>query len=58
MPRRINRQIRIGLVTVYADFPPEGLVGDLCAAPGGKTLAMAGGGAYVLAADRSLSRHL
>ncbi len=44
------------LVTVYADFPPEGLVGDLCAAPGGKTLAMAGGGAYVLAADRSLKR--
>ena len=44
------------LVTVYADVPPGGLVGDLCAAPGGKTLAMAGGGAYVLAADRSLSR--
>ena len=44
------------LVTVYADVPPEGLVGDLCAAPGGKTLAMAAGGAYVLAADRSLTR--
>jgi 16S rRNA (cytosine967-C5)-methyltransferase len=44
------------LVTVYADVPPEGLVGDLCAAPGGKALAMAGGGAYVLAADRSLNR--
>ncbi len=44
------------LVTVYADVPPGGMVGDLCAAPGGKTLAMAAGGAYVLAADRSLSR--
>jgi 16S rRNA (cytosine967-C5)-methyltransferase len=44
------------LVTVYADFPSQGLVGDLCAAPGGKTLAMAAAGAYVLAADRSLSR--
>ena len=44
------------LVTVYADVPPGGMVGDLCAAPGGKTLAMAAGGAYVLAADRSLNR--
>jgi len=44
------------MVTVYADFPPESLVGDLCAAPGGKTLAMAGAGAYVLAADESLTR--
>jgi 16S rRNA (cytosine967-C5)-methyltransferase len=44
------------LVTVYADVPPGGMVGDLCAAPGGKTLAMAEGGAYVLAADRSLNR--
>ena len=44
------------LVTVYADVPAGGLVGDLCAAPGGKTLAMAAGGAYVLAADRSMSR--
>ena len=44
------------LVTVYADVPSKGLVGDLCAAPGGKTLAMAAAGAYVLAADRSLNR--
>lgn len=44
------------LVTIYADAPSEGMVGDLCAAPGGKTLAMAQSGAYVLAADRSLSR--
>jgi len=44
------------LVTVYADAPPGETVGDLCAAPGGKALALAERGAYVLAADRSLSR--
>jgi len=44
------------LVTRYAD-PPEGArVADLCAAPGGKTLALSGRAAYVLAADRSLPR--
>lgn len=44
------------LVTVYADVPPGATVADLCAAPGGKSLAMAGGGAYVVAADRSWKR--
>ncbi len=44
------------LVTSYADIPPGGVVGDLCAAPGGKSLAVAQAGAYVLAADRSWSR--
>ncbi|MGW8266115.1 MAG: RsmB/NOP family class I SAM-dependent RNA methyltransferase [Longimicrobiales bacterium] len=44
------------LVTVYADPPSDVLVYDLCAAPGGKALALAGEGIYVLAADRSLPR--
>lgn len=44
------------LVTVYADVPSGQPVGDLCAAPGGKALALAHGGAYVLAADRSFRR--
>lgn len=44
------------LVTVYADPPPGRPVTDLCAAPGGKALALAGEGAYVLAADRSRPR--
>ncbi|NNM06003.1 MAG: hypothetical protein HKO65_13015 [Gemmatimonadetes bacterium] len=44
------------LVTEYADVWGEDLVADLCAAPGGKTLALAHSGAYVLAADRSMPR--
>jgi 16S rRNA (cytosine967-C5)-methyltransferase len=44
------------LVTVFANASPGEIWGDLCAAPGGKALALAGEGAYVLAADRSLTR--
>lgn len=44
------------LVTVYGDLPGDGWVVDACAAPGGKALAVAERGAYVLAADRSLPR--
>lgn len=44
------------LVTVYADPPSDVSVYDLCAAPGGKALALAEDGVYVLAADRSLAR--
>ncbi len=44
------------LVTEYADVAAGEVVADLCAAPGGKTLALAHNGAYVLAADRSLPR--
>ncbi|HSW31050.1 MAG TPA: transcription antitermination factor NusB [Longimicrobiales bacterium] len=41
------------LVTRYADIPPGTMVADLCAAPGGKALALAVRGGYTLAADRS-----
>jgi len=44
------------LVTVFAD-PPAGVrVADLCAAPGGKALSLAGDGQRVLAGDRSSAR--
>lgn len=44
------------LVTRYAAFPPGGVVGDLCAAPGGKALELSRTAALVVAGDRSPSR--
>lgn len=44
------------LVVRYADLPPGMKVADLCAAPGGKAMALATGAAYTLAADRSERR--
>ena len=44
------------LVTEYADVPDGTVVADLCAAPGGKALALASRGSYVLAGDASLAR--
>lgn len=44
------------LVTRYADVPPGWEVADLCAAPGGKAVALAETAAYVVAADRSPER--
>ncbi len=41
------------LVTRYADLPVGTKLADLCAAPGGKALALSGRAAYTLAADRS-----
>lgn len=41
------------LVTRYADVPPGTKVADLCAAPGGKALAVSVAASYTLAADRS-----
>ena len=44
------------LVPRYADPPPGTMVADLCAAPGGKALALSVGASYVVAADRSEGR--
>jgi 16S rRNA (cytosine967-C5)-methyltransferase len=43
-------------VTVYAAFPPGAVVGDLCAAPGGKAMELARTAARVVAADRAPAR--
>ena len=43
-------------VTRYAAPPAGALVADLCAAPGGKALSLAGEGAKVVAGDRSFPR--
>lgn len=44
------------LVTRYAAFAPDSVVGDFCAAPGGKSLELSRVARFVVAADRSLSR--
>ena len=44
------------LVVSYADPSPDARIADLCAAPGGKTLALAARGNVVVAADRSIER--
>ena len=44
------------LVASYADPSPDARIADLCAAPGGKTLALAARGNVVVAADRSIQR--
>ncbi len=44
------------LVVSYADPSPDARIADLCAAPGGKTLALAARGNVVIAADRSIER--
>lgn len=41
------------VVTRYAAVPAGAVVGDLCAAPGGKSLELSRGARFVLAADRS-----
>ena len=44
------------LVVSYSDPGPDARIADLCAAPGGKTLALAARGNVILAADRSMER--
>ncbi len=44
------------LVVQYANIPRGNVVADLCAAPGGKTLALIQAGARVIASDRSAVR--
>jgi 16S rRNA (cytosine967-C5)-methyltransferase len=56
LPRAIVQDAASNLVARYADVPQGMKVADLCAAPGGKTLALASRPIYTLAADRSESR--
>jgi len=44
------------LVVQYANIPRDAIAADLCAAPGGKTLAMLQAGVRVIASDRSATR--
>ncbi len=56
LPRAIVQDPASNLVARYADVPRGTKVADLCAAPGGKVLAVADRPVYTLAADRSESR--
>lgn len=44
------------LVTQYAAIPAGGMIADLCAAPGGKTLELSRGASRVFASDKSATR--
>jgi len=56
IPRAIVQDPAANLVSKYADIPSGTIVADLCAAPGGKLLALSDRPAKSLAADRSESR--
>ena len=56
IPRAIVQDPAAALVSRYADVPSGTIVADLCAAPGGKLLALSDRPAKSLAADRSESR--
>jgi 16S rRNA (cytosine967-C5)-methyltransferase len=56
IPEAVVQDPAAHLVTRYADVPSGILVTDLCAAPGGKALALSGRPSTILAADRSESR--
>ena len=54
--RGIIQDPAAALVTRYADVPSGWRVADLCAAPGGKAVALSEDAAYLVASDRSLGR--
>ncbi len=56
LPHAIVQDPAANLVSRYADVSRGTIVADLCAAPGGKALALSDRPAKVLAADRSESR--
>ena len=56
LPRAIAQDPAANLVAVYADVPTGTKVADLCAAPGGKALAVSDRALYTLAVDRSEPR--
>jgi 16S rRNA (cytosine967-C5)-methyltransferase len=56
IPRAVIQDPAANLVVQYADVPQGTKVADLCAAPGGKALAVADRPIYTLAADRSERR--
>ncbi len=56
LPHAVAQDPAANLVTRYADVPPGTKVADLCAAPGGKLLALPNRPVYTLAVDRSEAR--
>jgi len=56
LPRAIAQDPAANLVAAYADVPTGTKVADLCAAPGGKALAVSDRALYTLAVDRSEPR--
>lgn len=56
VPASLIQDPAAGLVTRYADLPSGTVIADLCAAPGGKALAVSARVARVVAVDRSPAR--
>jgi 16S rRNA (cytosine967-C5)-methyltransferase len=56
LPHAVAQDPAANLVAIYADVPIGTKVADLCAAPGGKTLAVSHRPRYTLALDRSEAR--
>ena len=56
LPASVVQDPAANLVSCYADVPSGTIVADLCAAPGGKILALSDRPQQILTADRSESR--